>query len=128
MNYDDFYSGSALGGGASGAASGAMLGSSIAPGYGTAIGGIVGGAAGLLGGAFANSKRDEATRGQQENLEMAQIMMRQQALKRRKEFLANLDKSLSFYGPAQQQWDKLYGSPGVAPQTGQGSWSNTGVK
>lgn len=120
MRGEDLYSGSALGGAGTGAATGAMVGG--------VPGAIVGGALGWLGGATANSQRADATAGQQQNLDALARSLRAQSKQRYQQYLAEMDKALSFYGPAQAQWNRLYAQPGEAPSVGQGSWSNTGVK
>jgi hypothetical protein len=122
MNWEDLYSGTALGGAATGATTGAAIGGPIAP-YTALAGGLIGG----LTGAFANSQRSEATQGQQQNLAQLQRNLRQKSDQRRQQYLSDLEKALSFYGPAQSEWDRLYGR-GESPQIGQGSWANTGVK
>jgi hypothetical protein len=127
MQGDDLYSGMALGGAASGAASGAMIGSSLGP-WGAAAGGLVGGGLGLFTGASANSQRDQAAATQQQR--MAQIMANMRAMGQTNydAHIAQLEKALNFYAPAQQAWSDAY-SPGTGPaKTGQGDWANTGVK
>ena len=120
MRGEDLYSGSALGGAGTGAATGAMVGG--------IPGAVIGGALGWLGGASANSQRADATAGQQQNLDALARTLRAQSKQRYQQYLADLEKAQSFYGPAQAYWDRLYGQAGTAPSTGQGSWSNTGVK
>lgn len=120
MRGEDFYSGSALGGAGTGAATGAMVGG--------VPGAIVGGALGYLGGAFSSSQRADATAGQQQNLDAIARELRAKSKQRAQQYLADIEKAQSFFGPAQAYWDRLYGRPGAAPSTGQGSWANTGVK
>ena len=126
MQGDDLYSGAALGGAASGAASGAMIGSSIGP-WGTAGGALVGGALGLFGGAEANSIRSDATA--QQSKAMAQILanMRAMGASSYDQHIADLQKALAFYGPAQQQYDRIYGTGTSGNGTGQGSWAGTNI-
>jgi hypothetical protein len=126
MQGDDFYSGSALSGAGSGAASGALLGSSISPGYGTAIGGVLGGALGLFGGAYANSERDSATANQKKSLDQIMANMRAMSTKNYDKHIEQMQKALNFYGPAQQAYDRAYGT-GEPAQTGQGSWAGTNL-
>jgi hypothetical protein len=128
MRGEDLYSGSAIGGAGSGAATGAIIGSQIYPGYGTAIGGIAGGLIGGLTGAYANSQRSGATQTQQANLDALMRNLRRESQRRYREYLADLEKAESFYGPAQAEWTRLWGRPGSAPVIGQGSWSGTGVR
>ena len=127
MQGNDLYSGAALGGAASGAASGAMIGSSIVPGYGTAIGGVIGGAAGLLGGAWSNSQRDQASANQQKS--MAQTMANMKALGQQNyaNHIEQLGKALDFYRPAQQATNAAYGGL-TKGGGGQSIWAGTGVK
>lgn len=127
MQGDDLYSGAALGGAASGAASGAMIGSTILPGWGTAVGGLAGGALGLFGGAEANSMRSSAA--SKQSSAMDQIMANMQAMgaSTYDQHIADLQKALAFYGPAQKAWDRLYGTGTGPATTGQGSWSGTNI-
>lgn len=119
MDFSDLYSGSAIGGAASGASAGGMIGGP----WGAAIGGIGGG---LLG-AFASGQRRDATNAQQHNLDQIIANMHAMSASNYDQHIADLNKALAFYGPAQQYWDRLYGSGSPMP-TGQGSWSGTGVK
>ena len=128
MQGDDLYSGNALSGAGSGAATGAIIGSEILPGWGTAIGGIAGGALGLFGGAQANSMRRDATNQQLSSLDQLMANMRAMTGQNYDQHIADLEKAQAFYGPAQQQWDRLYGQGTGAAKTGQGSWAGTGVK
>ena len=124
MQGDDLYSGMALTGAGTGAATGAMVGS-IVPGVGTALGAGVGGLLGWLGGSESNSMRSQATQQQSQNLDSIMAQLRQQSSQNYDQHIADLNKALSFYGPAQTYWDKLYGSGTGAQTTGQGSWSGT---
>jgi phage tail tape-measure protein len=124
MQGDDLYSGMALSGAGTGAASGAMMGSSISPGYGTVIGGLIGGGIGLFTGAEANSMRSDATKQQNQNLDKIMAELSQQSKTNYDQHIADLNKALDFYGPAQSYWDRLYGTGG-AKTTGQGSWAGT---
>lgn len=119
MRLEDFYSGSAIGG----AGSGAAMGSTFGP-YGAAIGGVAGG----LMGALSNSQRSDATEGQRQNLDQMVKALSDKSKQRYQQHMADMDKVMSFYGPAQSYWDRLYAQPGAAPSVGQGSWSNTGVR
>jgi hypothetical protein len=103
-----------------------MIGSTIGP-WGTAIGGLVGGGIGLFGGAEANSIRDKATSQQQSKLDQILANMRAMGASTYDQHIADLQKALAFYGPAQKEWDRLY-SPGTGgAQTGQGSWAGTNI-
>ena len=117
MQGSDFYSGSALGGATTGAATGAMIGSQVYPGYGTIIGGLLGGGMGLFEGASANASRDQGVQGQQKNIDAAIAQMRQASSDNYAAHLANLNKALAFYGPANDRWNYLYGT-----STGQGNF------
>ena len=125
MQGDDLYSGMALSGAGTGAASGALVGSSLGP-WGTAIGGLVGGGIGLFTGAEANDMRAKATQQQSSNLDAIMAQLRQQSQTNYDQHIADLQKALAFYGPAQSYWDRLYGT-GTAKPTGQGSWAGTNV-
>ena len=116
MQGNDFYSGSALGGATTGAATGAMAGSSAGP-YGALLGGLVGGGIGLFTGASANASRDQGVQGQQKNIDAAIAQMRQASSDNYAAHLANLNKALAFYGPANDRWNYLYGT-----STGQGNF------
>lgn len=116
MQGNDFYSGSALGGATTGAATGAMAGSSAGP-YGALLGGLVGGGIGLFTGASANASRDQGVQGQQKNIDAAIAQMRQASSDNYAAHLANLNKALAFYGPANDRWNYLYGTG-----TGQGNF------
>jgi hypothetical protein len=116
---DDIFSGNAI----SGAASGAIAGNSIVPG----IGGIVGGIAGLGLGSYANKKRDDAATKQKSALDQIMANMKAMSKNNYSQHIADLQKTLSYFGPAQQQYNKWYGT-GEAAQTGQGDWGNTGIK
>lgn len=118
--WDDIFSGSALGGAASGAASGGMIGGP----WGAAIGGLLGG----VGGAYMNSQRDKATgAAKAANAKMLSNLRSNNRMAYQRH-IADIEKSLSFFGPAQSSWDRLYGQGGQSPKIGQGSWSNTGVR
>jgi hypothetical protein len=121
MQGNDFYSGQALSGAGSGAASGALVGSQIYPGYGTAIGALAGGALGLFGGALANSKRDDATKAQVNNIDQLISQFRSMSESNYSNYLAGLNKAIGFYGPATQRWNYLYGTGtgqgGMFPET-----------
>ena len=124
MQGDDLYSGMALSGAGTGAFAGGTIGSSILPGWGTAIGAGVGGLAGLFTGAEANSMRSDATKQQNQNLDKIMAELSQQSKLNYDQHIADLNKALAFYGPAQSYWDRLYGTGG-AKTTGQGSWAGT---
>ena len=123
MQGDDLYSGMALSGAGTGAASGALMGSSLGP-WGAAAGGLVGGAIGLFTGAEANGMRSQATQQQNKNLDTIMAELSQQSSQNYAQHIADLNKALAFYGPAQSYWDRLYGTGG-AKTTGQGSWAGT---
>lgn len=123
MQGDDLYSGMALSGAGTGAASGAMMGSALGP-WGAVGGGLVGGALGLFTGAEANGMRSDATKQQNQNLNKIMAELSQQSKANYDQHIADLNKALAFYGPAQSYWDRLYGTGG-AKTTGQGSWAGT---
>ena len=118
MTLGDLYSGSALGGAASGAMTGFMVGGPV----GAAIGGV----GGDLVGASANSTRNNASAAQQQNLQSSIAQMRAASSAAYQQHIQNLDKALSYYGPAQQAWDRAYGT-GTPATVGQGSWKGTGA-
>jgi hypothetical protein len=126
MTGSDFYSGTALSGAGGGAASGALIGNEIVPGWGAAIGGLVGGGLGLFGGAAANSQRNNATAQQAKSLDQIMANMRAMSASNYDNHIQQLQKAINFYGPAQQYWDRLYGT-GEAQPAGQGSWAGTNV-
>ena len=123
MQGDDLYSGMALSGAGTGAASGAMMGSTLGP-WGAAAGGLIGGGIGLFTGAEANGMRADATKQQTQNLDKIMAQLSQQSKLNYDQHIADLNKALAFYGPAQSYWDRLYGTGG-AKTTGQGSWAGT---
>jgi outer membrane lipoprotein SlyB len=104
MDFSDLYSGSAIGGSGTGAATGLSVGGP----WGAAIGGVVGG----LAGAWANSRRGQGTQAQQQNLDAIAQMLHQQSAANYSRYLAQLDKTLGYFGPAADVWDQLYGQPG----------------
>jgi hypothetical protein len=118
MNLSDLYSGSGLSGAASGALTGFLVGGPV----GAAVGGI----GGDLVGASANSTRNNASAAQQQNLQSAIAQMRAASSSAYQQHIQNLDKALSYYGPAQQAWDRAYGA-GTPATVGQGSWKGTGT-
>jgi hypothetical protein len=114
--WDSMISGSAI----SGAATGASAGGTVGGPWGAAIGGILGG----VGGTYLDYTRDKAN--QQNKDSMESVMANIQAMNRTnyQQHIADLNKALQFYGPAQQQWDYLYGR-GTTPTVAQGTWANT---
>ena len=121
LGLDDIFSGSAFSGGLSGAFSGGLLGSTV-PGIGTVLGAGIGGLAGLGLGAYANSQRDDATSGQQADMRAMMAQMDAQSKQNYTQRIADLNKILAFYGPAQQSWNAAYADPakgvtGFTPQT-----------
>jgi uncharacterized protein YcfJ len=117
--WDNILSGSAIGGALSGAGTGFMVGGP----WGAALGGLAGG----LGGAYVNSQRDKATANAKANNAKMLTNLRQNNRNAYQRHISDLEKTLSFFGPAQSSWDRLYGT-GTAPKVGQGSWANTGVR
>jgi len=93
-----------------GAGSGALAGSAFGP-KGAIAGGVIGGVGGLLMG----NARDDAQAKQQAALEAAmqrlQVMRKEQYARRQQD----LDKILSFYGPAQDRLNSMYGGGSSAP-------------
>jgi uncharacterized protein YcfJ len=131
MSGDDLYSGAALSGAGSGAVSGAALGSMVAPGWGTAIGAVGGGLVGLFTGGEANSLRSQATKNQQNQMAALVAQLNQTSNADYQQHIDNLNKALSFYAPAQQAWDRVYGAPSTpqaapqqstTPMVGSPSW------
>lgn len=104
MDFSDLYSSSALAGSGSGAMSGLMAGGP----WGALAGGVLGG----LGGAYANSKRDQGTAAQQQNLDQMVRNLHRMSQSNYANYMAQLDKSIGYFGPAMDQWDKLYGTAG----------------
>jgi len=92
------------------------------------VGAIGGGLLGLFGGAESSSMRRDATAQQANSLDQIAASMAQMNQQNYQQHIDQLQKALAFYGPAQQYWDRLYGTGGGAKTTGQGSWSGTGVK
>jgi hypothetical protein len=117
MNLSDLYSGSAISGMASGALTGGLVGG--------VPGAVIGGLGGGLVGASANSTRNDAAAAQQQNLQDAMAKMRASSSSAYQQHIQNLDKAMSYYGPAQQAWDRAYGT-GTPAATGQGSWKGAG--
>jgi L-aminopeptidase/D-esterase-like protein len=117
--WDSMISGSAL----SGAASGAAAGGSVGGPWGALAGGVLGG----VGGSYMDYEKDKA--GEANKAAASQLMDNVNALNRTQyqQHIADLNKSLAFYGPVQQQWDMLYGR-GTTPTVAQGTWANTAVK
>ena len=116
--WDSMISGSAI----SGAAGGAAAGGSVGGPWGAAIGGIAGG----IGGTYMDYTRDKAN--DQNKQAMASIMGNINAMNRTnyQQHIADLNKALAFYAPAQSQWDYLYGR-GTTPKVAQGTFANTKV-
>jgi hypothetical protein len=119
MDFSDLYSGTAI----SGAASGALAGGMSAGPYGAVAGGLVGGGMG----AYANSQKNQATSNQQKSLDQIIANMKAMGASSYDQHISDLQKALAFYGPAQQAWDRLYGTGTGAAQTGQGSWGGTNI-
>ena len=120
MTLSDLYSGSAFGGAASGALTGLVVSG------GDPLGAVVGGLGGGLMGASSNSTRNDASAAQQKNLQDAITQMRSASSAAYQQHIQNLDKALSYYGPAQQAWDRAYGT-GTPATVGQGSWKGAGA-
>jgi|WetSurMetagenome_2_1015567.scaffolds.fasta_scaffold386838_2 hypothetical protein len=112
MNYGDLYSGTALSGAGSGAASGAMAGGAVGGGYGALIGGVGGGLAGLFGGAYANSQRNDAASGAAKNAELTSQALHTMSNQNYAQYLQQLKKAQSYYGPVMDTWDRLYARAG----------------
>ena len=67
-----------------------------------------------------------ASGAQQQNLQSAIAQMRAASSSAYQQHIQNLDKALSYYGPAQQAWDRAYGT-GTPATVGQGSCKGTGA-
>jgi hypothetical protein len=100
-----------------------MAGGMAAGPWGALAGGVAGGGMG----AYANSQRDQATSNQQHSLDQIIANMKAMGASSYDQHIADLQKALAFYGPAQQAWDHLY-SPGTgAAAAGTGSWAGTNI-
>lgn len=117
--WGDIFSGDTLAGGASGA----VAGGSIGGGYGALAGGLIG--AGL--GAFAHHEKQAATSQQAQNLQQIINNMRAMTSQAYDQHIADTQKALNYFGPAENYWSRLYGQ-GTPAQTGQLDWANTGLK
>lgn len=96
-----------FGGAASGAGSGAAIGSLFGP-LGTGIGA---GAGALLGGGlgyFRGKARDKS----KQAVGQARLQLEQLARDQRQQRMQDLDRAMSFFQPAQDQYRKLYGGGG----------------
>lgn len=89
-----------------GAGAGAGLGTMVSPGLGTAIGA---GAGALLGG-YAGYEKDQAAKKRRQSMDEAMAKLgalKQQAWSQR---MGDLDQIMKFYGPANDQFAKMYGT------------------
>lgn len=109
MAIDDIFSGQALKGGLSGGLTGL-----IASG-GNPIGGLAGAGVGLIGGAIANSKRNEGVQQTQEQLMSMIGDVNEQKRLSYAQRIADLKQAQSFYGPAMNAWNNAYGRGEAAP-------------
>lgn len=110
-------------GGGSGAATGALIGSAV-PGIGTGIGAAVGGGIGLLSGYFGSKGRQKAADAQRRAMEQAMARLEAFGQQQYANRMADLDKTMAFYQPAQAELDFMYG--GQLPSTGGGPMSYVG--
>lgn len=111
MSFMDF-----LGGAGGGALSGlAMSGGNP---YGALAGGVLGGGMGLL----AGNARDHAASAQKASIDQAMALLRQSSQQQYQNRMQDLDKAMSFYGPARNALlaygdptPQLYGPGGTPP-------------
>lgn len=101
-------------GAASGATAGALAGSMVLPGLGTGIGALGGGVLGLLSGHSQRKAQETQQKALDEAMKRLQAFSMQQYSNR----MADLDKTLQFYKPADNYLGSLYGKPGSTPQPG----------
>jgi gas vesicle protein len=103
FSLSDLYSPSAISGALSGGATGFMVGGPV--------GAAIGAAGGDLLGGESNNLRNQATANQQKSLQ--QVMQNLQTMNQQdySQHIANLNKALSFYGPAASKWNELYATP-----------------
>lgn len=94
-----------FGGALGGAGTGAAIGSMFGPGIGTGIGAGAGLLMGGLGGLFQKRGRDK----QKQSLQQARAQLETLARDQRTQRAADLEKAMSFFGPAQAQFQRLYG-------------------
>jgi hypothetical protein len=71
--------------------------------------------------------RNQATSQQSKAMDQILANMRAMGASSYDQHIADLQKALAFYGPAQQQYDKLYGTGSPGTGTGQGSWAGTNI-
>lgn len=108
----------ALMGAGSGAATGALLGGGVP-------GAIIGGGLGLLMGGSNARGRQDAAEAQRRAMEQAMARLEAFGKQQYANRMADLDKTLAFYKPAQAELDFMYG--GQLPSTGQGPMSYVGA-
>ena len=101
---DDYFL-PALSGAGGGAATGAMVGSMF-PGPGTAIGAGVGGGIGLLGGLFQGRANAQKKKGMAQARKEMQELARKQYAQR----MADLQRTMEYFKPANDRLRRLYGS------------------
>lgn len=119
---DDVLTG--LGGAASGAGAGAAAGSMFGP-IGTGIGAVGGGLLGLFGAVSGKKSRDAAHSAQRRGLDAAMQRLQQFSAQQYQNRMGDLDKTMSFYGPAERYLQSIYGpqasgTPGAGPPPGPG--------
>jgi len=117
--WGDIFSGQAL----AGAGSGAVAGGEVGGPWGALAGGI----AGLGLGAYAHDAMQSATNNQVNNLSKIANNMRSLTSASYAQHISDLNKALSFYGPAQSYWSRLYGQGTGALTTGNADWGATGI-
>ncbi len=100
MGLGDFFSG-AIGGGATGGALGGWP--------GAAIGAVGGGVLGYMNG----NERDESAKRRKAGMDEAMKRLAEFSAQQRQQRQVDLDKIMSFYGPANQQLMNMYGTGGA---------------
>lgn len=71
-----------------------------------------------LGGAFSGYQQQKAARGQKDTLGQARLKLEELARRQRGQRMADLQKTMSFFDPVDEQYRRLYG--GGAPGGGGG--------
>jgi hypothetical protein len=107
----DFFDDERTSGTLGGAASGAAIGSAI-PGVGTGIGALVGGGLGFLSGSSSHKAHQQQQKALDEAMKRLQAFSMQSYANR----MADLDKTLAFYQPANNYMASLYHMPNSTPQ------------
>lgn len=100
-----------FGGPLMGGASGAIAGGQIGGPWGAAIGGGLG----LLGGFLGSNGANEAKQAQQRALDDAMKRLQQFSVQQQQNRQQDLQKTMAFYGPADQYLHSIYSQPPPAP-------------